>query len=55
MFQIQIPFQNARDVPCSGNVLLYRMVGAEIYLAPPKADVFTELLPRVQMLVEKLK
>ncbi|XP_072022925.1 uncharacterized protein [Amphiura filiformis] len=52
---VRSPTSNPDEASCSGNALLYRMAGAKMYLAPLKADVFTELLPRVNQLVEKLK
>ncbi|XP_072019740.1 uncharacterized protein [Amphiura filiformis] len=52
---VRSPTSNPDEVPCTGNTLLYRMAGAKVYLAPHKADIYTELLPRIQQLADKLK
>ncbi|KAL3846757.1 hypothetical protein ACJMK2_017718 [Sinanodonta woodiana] len=46
---------SVEELGCDGNVLLDRLCGANIYLVPRKSPYLTHIVPRMEILVQKIK
>lgn len=51
---LRTDIQDVAEVGCEGNLLLDRLCGADIYLAPLRSPYLTELLPRMNQIVQNI-
>ncbi|XP_038050468.1 bifunctional D-cysteine desulfhydrase/1-aminocyclopropane-1-carboxylate deaminase, mitochondrial-like isoform X2 [Patiria miniata] len=52
---LRSPVSDPTEVTCSANMLLNRLIGAHVHLMPRKAQFATDIKPRLDQLVQKIK
>ena len=55
MFTELISVQDPNEVVCTANMFLNRLIGAHIYLLPKTSHIITDITPRMDQLVQKIK
>ncbi|XP_071784292.1 uncharacterized protein [Asterias amurensis] len=52
---LRSPVSDPNEVVCTANMFLNRLIGAHIYLLPKTSHIITDITPRMDQLVQKIK
>ena len=55
MFTELNSMQDPNEVVCTANMFLNRLIGTHVYLLPKKSQYSTDIKPRMDQLVQKIK